>query len=58
MKLAIETLKAVLHELYVVPDEKKKRAQKVRDLHESIFAPAKPAVATATAIPPPPKATE
>lgn len=48
LKLAIETLKAVLHELYVVPDEQKKRAQKVRDLHQRVFAPAKTA-----AIPPP-----
>lgn len=58
LKLAIETLKAVLHELYVVPDEKQRRAQAVRDLRQQVFAPVKAAAAKPSAIPLPPGATE
>ena len=32
LKLILETLKAVLHEIYVVPAEKADRAKKIRDL--------------------------
>jgi hypothetical protein len=39
LKLFLESLKAVLHELYVVPDEKRKRAQEIRDLRQKVFAP-------------------
>ena len=47
--LFLETLKAVLHEIYVVPDEKKKRADAVRALRADLgkaksVAPASPSV--------------
>ena len=36
LHLFLETLKTVLHEIYVAPDEKKSRAAAVRDLHEKL----------------------
>jgi len=36
LHLFLETLKAVLHEMYVVPDEKKSRADAVRALREQL----------------------
>lgn len=36
LQLFLETFKAVLHELYVVPDEKKNRADAVRALREQL----------------------
>ncbi len=36
--LFLETLKTVLHEIYVVPDEKEKRKKSIRDLKASIGA--------------------
>jgi len=38
LKLIIETLKAVLYEIYVVPDEKKQRSSLVQKLKEQVFA--------------------
>ena len=36
LKLFLETLKAVLHEVYVVPDEKKSRSSKVQGLLQEV----------------------
>ena len=36
LQLFLETLKAVLHEIYVAPEEKKERAGAVRALHEQL----------------------
>jgi len=36
LTLFVETLKAILHELYVVPDEKKNRSSKVQDLLRTV----------------------
>lgn len=36
LQLFLETFKAVLHEIYVVPDEKKSRADSVRALREQL----------------------
>ena len=36
LQLFLETFKAVLHEIYVIPDEKKNRADSVRALREKL----------------------
>ena len=36
LSLLLETLKALLHELYVVPDEKRARTQAIRQLREQV----------------------
>jgi hypothetical protein len=36
LKLFLETLKAILHEIYVIPDEKRQRKQKVTEIYERI----------------------
>lgn len=36
LKLFLETLKAVLHELYVLPDEKEQRVKSIRDLKATL----------------------
>ena len=36
LSLFIETIKTILHEVYVVPDEKKNRSSKVRDLLQEV----------------------
>ena len=41
--LFLETLKAILHEIYVVPDEKKSRAARVRGLLDKVKTEKKPA---------------
>jgi transcription elongation factor Elf1 len=46
LKLFLETLKAVLHEIYVVPDEKKNRSLKVQDLLQAVKEKQKTGVAT------------
>ncbi|HHT9105232.1 MAG TPA: hypothetical protein ACFYD7_05095 [Candidatus Wujingus californicus] len=37
LTLFIETLKAILHEIYVVPDEKKKRSEHITGLLPGVF---------------------
>lgn len=36
LQLFLETFKAILHEIYVIPDEKLKRTQSIRDLKEKL----------------------
>ncbi|MFA7681458.1 MAG: hypothetical protein WCX61_00335 [Candidatus Peribacteraceae bacterium] len=48
LKLILEALKAVLHEIYVVPDEKAQRAKDVLQLREKIFNKKKPEATKAT----------
>jgi len=36
LKLFIETLKIILHEIYVIPDERKKRSGKIRDILKDV----------------------
>ncbi len=36
LKLFLETLKAILHEVYVIPDEKKSRSSKVQGLLQEV----------------------
>jgi len=36
LTLFLETLKAILHEIYVVPDEKKKRSSKIHNILEAV----------------------
>lgn len=42
LKLFLETLKAILHEIYVVPDEKKTRAEHITKLLEEVKTKKKP----------------
>ena len=36
LKLFLETLKAILHELYVAPDERKNRSEHVQELLQQV----------------------
>lgn len=38
LKLFLETLKVILHEIYVIPDERKKRSLSISNLLPSVFA--------------------
>ena len=55
LKFFLETLKVVLHEIYVVPDEKKKRFQRVQDLIPEVKAKQKQAKENGTSKEPSPE---
>jgi hypothetical protein len=51
LTLIIETLKAILHEVYVVPQEKAGRSSKIRELLQSVRGKGKPPEGQAPADP-------
>ena len=44
LKLFIETLKVILHEIYVVPDEKKKRSKSIRGILDDVKGKEQPTI--------------